>query len=68
MRRSIPAVPECEGLDRVFLEVENARAYFRKRRLPTVDVTNKPIEASAREVVSRVTRRLGVENVPGHEL
>ncbi len=54
--------------DRVFLEVENARAYFRKRRIPTVDVTNKPIEASAREVVSRVTRRLGVENLPGHEL
>ena len=54
--------------DRVFLEVENARAYFRKRRIPTVDVTNKPIEASAREVVTRVTRRLGVENLPGHEL
>ena len=54
--------------DRVFLEVESAREYFRRRRLPTVDVTNKPIEASAREVVNRVTRRLGVENLPGHEL
>ena len=54
--------------DQIFLEVENARAYFRKRRIPTVDVTNKPIEASAREVVTRVTRRLGVENLPGHEL
>ena len=54
--------------DQIFLEVENARAYFRKRRIPTVDVTNKPIEASAREVVTRITRRLGVENLPGHEL
>jgi regulator of PEP synthase PpsR (kinase-PPPase family) len=67
--RSLGTLPDRYAEpDRVFLEVEEARRFFRKRRIPTVDVTNKPIEASARDVVGRVTRRLGVENVPGHEL
>lgn len=67
--RSLGTMPERYAEpDRVFLELEEAREFFRRRRIPTVDVTNKPIEASAREVVARITRRLGVENVPGHEL
>jgi regulator of PEP synthase PpsR (kinase-PPPase family) len=53
---------------RIFHEVETARAYYRRRRVPTVDVTNKPIESSAREVVAIVTRRLGPENLPGQEI
>jgi len=50
---------------RVFQEIETARAYYRRRRIPLVDVTNKPIEASAREVIMHVTRRLGLQNLPG---
>ena len=53
---------------RVFHEMETARAFFRRHRLPIVDVTNKPIEASAAEVVGRLSHRIGRENLPGQEL
>jgi [pyruvate, water dikinase]-phosphate phosphotransferase / [pyruvate, water dikinase] kinase len=53
---------------RIFHEVETARIYYRRLHIPTVDVTNKPIESSAREVVAVVTRRLGPENLPGQGL
>lgn len=53
---------------RVFHELETSRSYFRRRRLPIVDVTNKPIEASAAEVVNRLSHRMGRENLPGQEL
>jgi [pyruvate, water dikinase]-phosphate phosphotransferase / [pyruvate, water dikinase] kinase len=52
----------------VFHEMETARALFRRRRLPIVDVTNKPIEASAAEVIGRLSHRLGRENLPGQGL
>jgi len=52
---------------RVFHEVEAARAFFRLRHIPTVDVTNKPIEASARDVVTRISRRLGLADLPTQE-
>ena len=47
--------------------MELARLFFRRRRLPIVDVTNKPIESSAVEVVSRISHRVGHENLPGQE-
>ncbi len=50
---------------RVFHEMEAAREYFRRHRLPIVDVTNKPIESSAAEIVGRLSHRLGRENLPG---
>jgi regulator of PEP synthase PpsR (kinase-PPPase family) len=53
---------------RIFHEIETARAYYRRMRVPTVDVTNKPIESSARDVVAVITRRLGPENLPGQEI
>lgn len=53
---------------RVFHEMETARAYFRRNRLPIIDVTNKPIESSAAEVVGRLAHRVGLENLPGQEL
>jgi [pyruvate, water dikinase]-phosphate phosphotransferase / [pyruvate, water dikinase] kinase len=53
---------------RVFHEMETARAFFRRFRLPIIDVTNKPIESSAAEVVSRLAHRVGLENLPGQEL
>ena len=51
----------------VIEEMELARLFFRRRRLPIVDVTNKPIESSAVEVVSRISHRVGHENLPGQE-
>lgn len=45
----------------VFNELEGLREYFREQRIVTIDVTNKPIESTAREVVSLVVRRLGEE-------
>ncbi len=53
---------------RIFHEIETARVYYKRMRVPIVDVTNKPIESSAREVVSAITRRLGPENLPGQEI
>ncbi len=52
---------------RVFHEMETARAHYRRLRAATVDVTNKPIEASAAEVESRLARRVGRESVPGQQ-
>ena len=44
---------------RVFDEIEVARQEIRRHRFATIDVTNKPIESSAREVVELLTHRLG---------
>ncbi len=52
---------------RVYHEMETARAHYRRLRVATVDVTNKPIEASAAEVEARLARRLGRESVPGQD-
>jgi regulator of PEP synthase PpsR (kinase-PPPase family) len=42
----------------IFEEIEAARRVFRKGRFAVIDVTDKPIETSADEVVERVTRQL----------
>jgi len=52
---------------RVFHEMETARAHYRRLRAATVDVTNKPIEASAAEIEARLARRVGRESVPGQD-
>jgi len=68
-RASLGVMPnQYADPQKVFDELEEARQFFRKRRIPTVDVTNKPIEASARDVVAHLTRRLGLENLPGQDL
>jgi regulator of PEP synthase PpsR (kinase-PPPase family) len=40
-------------------EMETARAIYRRLGISVLDVTDRPIEASADEIVERVTRRLG---------
>lgn len=45
--------------DSVFLELEMLRGEFKRRRVPVVDVTDKPLESSAQEVVELVTRAMG---------
>lgn len=39
-------------------EIEFARSVFRRGRFAVIDVTNRPIEESADEVIARVTRNL----------
>lgn len=47
----------------VLQDIEHARAVFRKGRFATVDVTSKPIEESANEVVAAVARFGGLDTV-----
>ena len=39
-------------------EIEYARQVFRRGRFAVIDITDKPIEESAEEIVNRITRRL----------
>ncbi|MFV2072796.1 MAG: pyruvate, water dikinase regulatory protein [Thermoanaerobaculales bacterium] len=43
----------------IFQEIEYAREVFRKGRFSTIDITAKPIEESADEVVALVSRQVG---------
>jgi len=47
----------------VFQDLEHALQLFRKGRFATVDVTSKPIEESANEVVAAVARGSGLDMV-----
>jgi len=49
----------------LFNELEALHAAFRMHRLPIIDVTEKPIETTAHEVIQLVTRSLG-ENARHH--
>jgi regulator of PEP synthase PpsR (kinase-PPPase family) len=44
---------------KIHLEIEAARALYRRSGFTTLDVTDKPIEASADTVIDRITRRFG---------
>lgn len=43
--------------EKILEEIEQAEALFRKNGFPIVDVTNKPIETTAAEIMRRVARR-----------
>jgi regulator of PEP synthase PpsR (kinase-PPPase family) len=47
--------------EQIYEEVEAARRFFRRQGFGLVDTTDKPIETSAEEVVTLVTRRLKME-------
>ena len=53
------AAPVYADPREVFQDLENAREVFRRGRFATIDVTLKPIEESANEVVGHVTRQCG---------
>lgn len=55
IRRATPYVSSQE----VFEELEALLEGFRRRRIPVVETTQKPLESIAHEVVDIVTRRLG---------
>jgi regulator of PEP synthase PpsR (kinase-PPPase family) len=44
---------------KLFEEVEAAQQVYRRGRFKVIDVTNKPIETSAAQVITAVTRQLG---------
>jgi hypothetical protein len=55
-----PSAPTSYSQSReVFEDLEYARSIFRKGRFGVVDVTDKPIEESANDVVALVTRSAG---------
>ena len=45
----------------IYEEVEAARQVFKQGGFSTIDVTDKPIEASADEIIALITRRFGAE-------
>jgi len=49
------------ALERVFDEVEQARELFRKKGYALIDLTDKPLESSADEVVRIIVRRFGAK-------
>jgi regulator of PEP synthase PpsR (kinase-PPPase family) len=46
----------------IYEEMEEARRFYRRHGFAVVDVTDKPIESSADEVMAHVTRRLKMQN------
>lgn len=55
------APPAYSDPREVFQDLEFARTVFRKGRFTTIDVTSKPIEESANEVVAAVARDGGLD-------
>jgi hypothetical protein len=53
---------DYNDLVKLYEEVESARQVFRRGQFKVIDVTNKPIETSAAEVITAVTRQLGTTN------
>jgi hypothetical protein len=47
---------------KLYEEVEETRQYYRRNGFGLVDITDKPIEESADEVIALVTRRLQTQN------
>jgi regulator of PEP synthase PpsR (kinase-PPPase family) len=45
----------------IYEEIEAARQVFKRGGFSTIDVTDKPIEASADEIIALITRRFGTE-------
>lgn len=55
----LPRTTAYSSEESVFNELEAMRAEFRRHRIPMIDVTEKPIETTAQEVIQLVTRALG---------
>ena len=51
-RRSLYTEPS-----EVFKEIEEATKIYRKKRITIIDVTNKPIESSADDIIAKIISR-----------
>jgi regulator of PEP synthase PpsR (kinase-PPPase family) len=60
-RLGIPGASAYTDPFKLYEEVETARRLYRQNGFVTIDVTDKPIEESADEVIALVTRRLQVK-------
>jgi regulator of PEP synthase PpsR (kinase-PPPase family) len=58
-RLGAPGLEAYTDLGAVTEEVEAARRLFRRAGFTAIDVTDKPIEASAHDVIALITRRFG---------
>lgn len=57
----VSELSEYTSPQKVFEEVEYAMDFFKRQGISTVDVTDKPIESSAEEIIRIITRRFGGE-------
>ncbi len=62
-RLGLSAKVDYNDPEKLHDELEYARDIFRRGHFSIVDITDKPIEESAEEIISRITRRLGNEAV-----
>jgi len=58
-QRRLGTTRKSDYSDRLTLhqEIEEARTFFKRNAIRTIDVTDKPIEESAEEVIALITRR-----------
>lgn len=57
----VSELSEYTSPQKIFEEVEYAMDFFKRQGISTVDVTDKPIESSAEEIIRIITRRFGGE-------
>jgi regulator of PEP synthase PpsR (kinase-PPPase family) len=57
-RLGAPGPSDYTDPARIYEELQAARRLFKRKGFPIIDVTDKPIESIAEEVIARVTRRL----------
>jgi [pyruvate, water dikinase]-phosphate phosphotransferase / [pyruvate, water dikinase] kinase len=57
-RLGTSAATTYTGAETIYDEVEAARSLFRQGQFATVDVTDRPVEETAEEVIARVIQRL----------
>lgn len=55
----LPGHDDYSDLRKIFNELEQARIFFKKKGYAVIDVTDKPLETSADEVMKIITRRFG---------
>ena len=53
---------------KIYDELEYARKIYKRGRFSTIDVTDKPIETSANEVIRLITRRFGTKETANKQL
>ena len=61
-RMGVPAMSDYIDPQCIFDELEAAEEVFRRLRITTIDVTDKPIESTANELIRLITRRFKEKN------
>jgi hypothetical protein len=61
-RLGVSGISAYTNAAQLYEEVETARKLYRRSGFAVVDITDKPIEESADEVITLVTRRLDAQS------